>query len=112
VVQVSRKVVSIDDAKVARLARELALDLVNGSIVRSTAKLDDIGLWRKAARKAGRDHGWRIATGVSDDGSKVWVVREDREVTAEEDALAGRLVSDLIQRSRGASGDPTRPPTS
>lgn len=61
-----------------RLAREIADQLVagHGSVVRWTADLDDVEEWRTAARKAGRVLGVSVRTGVSDDGSKVWVVDE------------------------------------
>jgi hypothetical protein len=45
-------------------------------VVRWTAELPDVDDWRRAARRAGRLLGARVRTGVSDDGTKVWVVDE------------------------------------
>ena len=61
-----------------RLAEEIAAQIVagHGSVVRWTAELADVGDWRRAARRAGRLLGVRGLTGVSDDGTKVWVVDE------------------------------------
>ena len=61
-----------------RLAEEIAAQIVagHGSVVRWTAELADVEDWRRAARRAGRLLGVRVRTGVSDDGTKVWVVDE------------------------------------
>ncbi len=68
----------VDDSERQRLAEEIAAQIVagQGSVVRWTAELPDVDDWRRAARRAGRLLGVRIRTGVSDDGTKVWVVDE------------------------------------
>jgi hypothetical protein len=60
------------------LAKEIADQLVTGqgSVIRWTSSVGDIELWRRAARRAGRILHVPVRTGVSDDGSKVWVVDE------------------------------------
>jgi hypothetical protein len=60
------------------LAKEIAYQLVagHGSVVRRTASVADVELWRKAARRAGRILSVPVRTGMSDDGDKVWVVDE------------------------------------
>jgi len=67
-----------DESEQQRLAQEIADQIVagQGSVVRWTAELPDVDDWRRAARRAGRLLGVRIRTGVSDDGTKVWVVDE------------------------------------
>ena len=67
-----------DESEQQRLAQEIAAQIVagQGSVVRWTAELPDVDDWRRAARRAGRLLGVRIRTGVSDDGTKVWVVDE------------------------------------
>ena len=67
-----------DESEQQRMAREIAAQIVagQGSVVRWTAELPDVDDWRRAARRAGRLLGVRIRTGVSDDGTKVWVVDE------------------------------------
>ena len=60
------------------LATDIADQLVagHGSVVRGTASIADIEVWRSAARRAGRILSVPVRTGVSDDGDKVWVVDE------------------------------------
>jgi hypothetical protein len=67
-----------DESEQQRLAQEIAAQIVagQGSVVRWTAELPDVNDWRRAARRAGRVLGVRVRTGVSDDGTKVWVVDE------------------------------------
>ena len=48
----------------------------HGSVVRRTAFVADVDLWRKAARRAGRVLSVPVRTSVSDNGDKVWVVDE------------------------------------
>lgn len=57
---------------VAEIAEQIEAGL--GSVVRWTVELDDIEEWRAAARRAGRLLGTNVRTGVSDDGTKVWVI--------------------------------------
>lgn len=67
-----------EPAELDRLAKEIAEQLVagHGSVVRSTASVVDVDLWRKAARRAGRILSVPVRTGVSDASDKVWVVDE------------------------------------
>jgi hypothetical protein len=67
-----------DESEQQRLAQEIADQIVagHGSVVRWTAELPDVDDWRRAARRAGRLLGVRVRTGVSGDGTRVWVVDE------------------------------------
>ena len=47
-----------------------------GSYVVAVSKIEDVPDWRCAAREAGRRLGIRIHTGISRDGSLVWVTEE------------------------------------
>jgi hypothetical protein len=69
-------VVALDDFRLHRLALVIADELRTGqgSTWRSTDELDDIAIWRRAARRAGRLLGVPIRTGVAPDGSRVWAV--------------------------------------
>lgn len=63
----------LDHRRRERLARELTRRLrKHRSITMSADSIDDIDLWRGAARVAGRRLGIPIRTGVSRDGQKVW----------------------------------------
>ena len=54
--------------------RELMVHLkVNLGVVRLTNDVEDVEEYRKAARIAGRRLGIVIRTGVSRDGTKVWI---------------------------------------
>lgn len=65
-----------DERRRNDLAAEIAeqIEAGSGSVVRWTAELDDVDEWRAAARQAGRLLGTNVRTGVSDDGTKVWVI--------------------------------------
>lgn len=65
-----------DESGRNELVTEIAeqIDAGLGSVVRWTAELDDVEEWRAAARRAGRLLDLNVRTGVSDDGTKVWVI--------------------------------------
>jgi hypothetical protein len=46
----------------------------DGSTWCSTNDVEDVDLWRRAARHAGRVLGISVRTGVSPDASRVWAV--------------------------------------
>ena len=94
-----RRVVDLERARVERLAHELAPYLRNdlGQLVVRVTEVEDVDRWRRAARRAGRLVGGKVATGVSCDGSTLWAVRTDGEVTP-------------AQQSRGRPGDAGGPP--
>lgn len=60
------------------LAKEIADQIVagHGSGVRWAVDIADVERWRALARQAGRIMSVTVRTGMSDDGSKVWVVDE------------------------------------
>ena len=73
-------VVNIDRAKRDRLVPELTAELrERGCAHQRIKEIDDVTVWRQAARRAGRLLGWRVRTGIgnSPDGGHVWAVSED-----------------------------------
>jgi hypothetical protein len=63
----------LDRRRLERLAAELALELrLRRSVTYGTDYVEDVELWRRAARLAGRQLGIQVRTGVSSDGTKVW----------------------------------------
>jgi hypothetical protein len=62
------RVVDLEEARVERLAEEIAgqLQAYGGSILRLGTDVEDVERWRRAARRAGRQLGVSIRTGVSD----------------------------------------------
>ena len=68
------RIVSLERVRIDRLAEEIAWQLRSNcnSVVRGTANVANVVEWRRAARKAGRQLGIQIRTGVSRDGDKVW----------------------------------------
>ena len=57
-----------------RLVRRLERELRNRrSFTCSADRLEDVQQWRRAARVAGRRMGISVRTGISRDGTKVWV---------------------------------------
>ena len=92
------KVVDLERARVEQLARELVPHLrEREQLVVRVAEVENVDRWRRAARRAGRLVGAKVATGVSRDGSTLWAVRTDGEVTP-------------AQQSRGRPGDAGGPP--
>ena len=69
-------VVALVDFRLRKLADVIAGELRagQGSTIHSVDTLDDVDLWRKAARLAGRTLGVPVRTGVAPDGSRVWAV--------------------------------------
>jgi hypothetical protein len=56
------------------LVQELTIQLRDmRSVKHGTDYVGDVDLWRKAARIAGRRLGIPVRTGVSHDGTEVWV---------------------------------------
>lgn len=93
------KVVSIDQGLVDKLALQLAAQMRGrGSLSADVADIENVDVWRKAARKAGRILGHNVRTGVS--GSRVWVVDNDYEVTDADMRRAGETMSAVINRHR------------
>jgi len=72
--------------------KPLATVLEAGQVMVLTSSVDSVPDWGKAARKAAAARGWKVRTGVTPDGARVWAARTDRELTALDDALlADRL---------------------
>jgi len=75
------KVVDIERVRVDRLADELLPAIREafagpGMLKVSTADVDDVDRWRRAARACARRIGVPARTAVSTDGSSVWIVDE------------------------------------
>ena len=63
----------LERRRLVRLTEQLAQELrVQLGIMYSTDSVEDVELWRRAARRAGRQLGICIRTGVSRDGTRVW----------------------------------------
>ena len=100
------RVVDLETRKVERLADEpLPVLRHRGSVVADSATLEDVDRWRRAARSAGRRLGWRIRTGVSRDGSRVWATSESYEMTDADRHRAG-MKREALFRSEGWPGPP------
>ncbi len=98
------KVSDLERQRVKRLADELLPDLVAGIAKRrvysvAVADLEDVDLWRRAARKVARDAGIPIRTGFSPDGERLWVI-DNRPVTELEQQVTAKRLDDLYRRSR------------
>ncbi|MCU1428408.1 MAG: hypothetical protein JWL83_2408 [Actinomycetia bacterium] len=59
--------------RLEHLAADLKTELlIRRSLTMSVERVEDVELWRSAARLAGRRLGIPVRTGVSRDGSTVW----------------------------------------
>ena len=97
------RVVDLERERVEALARTLVpLLRERGSVVVSTAAVEDVERWRRAARRAGRMLGWRTRTGVLADGSRVWATCDDWPMPAGAMADAARQVDELVDSSAPA----------
>ena len=96
------RVVNMDRVKRDSLAPELAVELRrHGCVHRRITEIDDVVVWRQAARRAGRLLGWHVRTGIgnSPDGGHVWAVSDDwpkpagavREMCEQFDEYLGEL---------------------
>jgi hypothetical protein len=109
-------VIWLDQFKRDRLVPELAAELQErGSVVRRIEHVDDVDVWRQAARRAGRLLGWRVRSGISRSaaGDAVWVTSDDFEVTEADLRESGRRVSarldHLIAEAQAAEAAKRRP---
>jgi len=60
------RIVNIDQVRVERLAVDIAPVLATrGNVIVDTGRVDDVDLWRRSARRAGRILGIPVRTGVS-----------------------------------------------
>lgn len=98
-------VVGLDRARSRRLAAGMVSALETGHVFAEVDGIDSVEEWRAAARSVGRAHGWRVRTGITTDGARVWAARLDRELTEAEQRRADEQV-----RYLGASLRPRRPP--
>jgi hypothetical protein len=63
----------LERRRLERLVQQLTEQLrVHRSLTLGVDRVDNVDLWRKAARMAGRRLGIPVRTGVSRDGAKVW----------------------------------------
>lgn len=91
------RVVDLERRRVEQLAEEL-LPVLRGSgrLGALTSELEDVERWRRAARRAGRLLGWRVRTGATADGERVWAVSEDYVPPATEVEDAMRRLNELL----------------
>jgi hypothetical protein len=86
------QVVDLGTARAARLGRSLQPVLEDGHGIADVSTVTNVDEWRKAVRRVAAAQGWRVRTGVTRDGSRVWAVRLDRETTDQDrPALRERL---------------------
>ena len=63
----------LEQRQLERLVPQIEYELrTYRSVTHGADQIDDVDLWRKAARTAGRRLGIPVRTGVSSDGTKVW----------------------------------------
>jgi hypothetical protein len=88
-------VVDIEAVRIERIANELVEHLrANGSVKAALADVEDVDRWRRGARRAARELGWRIRTGVSSES--VWAVSENWLPGPGADWRAARRFAELI----------------
>lgn len=95
------KVVDIERVRVDRLAAELLPAIREafagqGVLKVSTAGLEDVERWRRAARACARELGVSCSTSVSADGSFVWIV-DTSPATLPERVRARRSMDQLFR---------------
>jgi hypothetical protein len=79
----SGQAADLEAARVRRLASHLATDLkALGYVTEDVERVADVDRWRRAARRAAKDLGIRIRTGVGD--VRIWAIDIDRKPTPEE----------------------------
>ena len=90
------KVVDLRRERERRLAGQLAPTLERSHAMVPTATLTSVEEWRTAARMAGRANGWRVRTGLTQDGEHVWAMRNDIEPDEEDLRAAADRLDDLL----------------
>ncbi|MGH3850363.1 MAG: hypothetical protein ACRDRT_11765 [Pseudonocardiaceae bacterium] len=86
------QIVHLQQARADRRADGLRESLERGHVIVEASSVDSIEAWRAAARSLARCHGWRIRTGVTVDGERLWAARTDLEPSpAQESANRERL---------------------
>lgn len=95
------KVVDIERVRVDRLAAELLPAIRDafagaGMLKVSTADIEDVDRWRRAARACARRIGVPARTAVSADGSSVWIVDESPPSITQR-ARSTRAFDDLLR---------------
>lgn len=81
------QIVDLDTARVARLGRSLAAMLEGGHVMADVSTVVNVDEWRRAARGIAAARAWRVRTGVTRDGSRVWAIRLDRQTTEQDRAV-------------------------
>jgi hypothetical protein len=75
------QIVDLRAARVGRVGEAIARYLEGGHVIADVTRVGNVEEWRAAARAVASDRGWRVRTGLTPDGTRVWAVRIDREVT-------------------------------
>lgn len=106
------RVLRFDEARIRRMVDDISAALV--SVGQAIAKVQtdriDPDLWRLAARRAARQAGLHVRTGLSRDGSTLWAVDMDREVT-EADMRRAALATDRTLSDPLTLPNPEHPST-
>ena len=88
-------VTDLERVRVERLVPGIVAELqARGVAVAAASDLVDAARWRRAARHAARQMGWRIRTGMS--GQQTWASSEDYEPGWTADREAARLAAAAI----------------
>ncbi len=99
------KVVDIERVRVGRLAADLLPAIRDafagpGILKVTTADIEDVDRWRRAARACARQLGVSCGTSVSADRSFVWIV-DTSPVTFPEQVRACRSIQDALCSAQG-----------
>lgn len=80
-------------ARIRRMADRLAPALEHEAVLVDADRLN-VDDWRAAARKVGRDRGWRVRTGTCGGGTRAWATRIDRPVSPVGVEAVARLLAE------------------
>lgn len=81
------QILDLYEVRLRRLADALLDDLKRGYVVVERDSVSSVEAWREAARRASRERGWRVRTGVAADGNHIWAARVDWQASSTEVAL-------------------------
>ncbi len=68
------QIVDLVAVRMARLVRSLEHVLEGGHVIIDVAAVANLDEWRKAVRRIAAARKWRVRTGVTPDGSRVWAI--------------------------------------
>ncbi len=95
------QIVDLVAVRMARLVRSLEHVLEGGHVIIDVAAVANLDEWRKVVRRIAAARKWRVRTGVTPDGSRVWAIRLDRETTEQDRAVLFDRLGYLKPSARG-----------